>query len=207
MISANLTLDVDAQNISLVLHSARGSILAKGKFKNTPRDKYLEAVLDINNRKHLDISMSLEEVQSHNGRTYIPKFYLGVNSERVAELDGMCQLCIYYKRSIFRCEFLGSLKLASKSGVAQWDVDLKFQTKRLMSKLFGYVSIQEMSIGTNLKLDYRFVNTQEQRVTLDFEAVNRSTRNLAALLGHVRVETTSYPHFNFDAAVKYQVGT
>lgn len=91
--------------------------------------------------------------------------------------------------------------------MSQWDVDLKFQTKRLMSKLFGYVSVQEMSIGTNLKLDYRFVSTQEHRVTLDFEAVNRSTRNLAALLGHVRVETTSYPHFNFDAAVKYQVGT
>lgn len=103
LISANLTLDVHYQNISLVLHSARGSILAKGKFKNTPRDKYLEAVLDINNRKHLDLSMSLEEVQSHNGRTYIPKFYLGVNSERVAELDGMHLPC---RDPIFLCVIL-----------------------------------------------------------------------------------------------------
>lgn len=95
--------------------------------------------------------------------------------------------------------------MASKSGVSQWDVDLKFQTKRVSSKLFGYMSMQDKSLGANLKLDYRFAHSQEHRVILDFEAVNRSTRTLIAILGHLRLETTAYTHFNFDAALKYQV--
>lgn len=100
---------------------------------------------------------------------------------------------------------LGSLKWVTKKGISQCDVDLKFQTKRLTSKLFGYISKSDASIGTNLKLDYKFVNTREHRAILDFSLANRSTRTMVAILGNIRIETTAYSHFNFDAALKFQV--
>lgn len=86
-------------------------------------------------------------------------------------------------------------------------MDLKFQTKRLTSKVFGYISKTDASVATNLKLDYKFANTKEQRVVFDFSLANRSSPNIAAILGDCSLLSTAYPHFNFDALLKLQVGS
>ncbi|KAK4871887.1 hypothetical protein RN001_016011 [Aquatica leii] len=185
LLSANFTFDVLNNDINLIINSPGKVLIAHGKYKNTEEDKYIQMTLNVNDKKHFDASLSLKQFESRNGYTYIPKAYLGVNGERVAEIQG-------------------ELKWVSKKGVSQGDVDLKFQTKRLISKLFGYISKTDASVGTNLKLDYKFVNTKEQRAILDVSLANRSTRTLMALLGDIRVETTAYPHFNFEGALKFQ---
>lgn len=84
-------------------------------------------------------------------------------------------------------------------------MDLKFQTKRLSSKLFGYISKTDASIATNLQLDYKFVGAKEERVVLNFSFANRSTRNLMAVIGNASLASTAHPHVNFDAMCKLQV--
>lgn len=84
-------------------------------------------------------------------------------------------------------------------------MDLKFQTKRLTSKLFGYISKSEASIAANLKLDYKFSLTKEQRVLLEFSLANRSPKNLIDIRGTCSLFSTSYPNFNFDAKFIFQV--
>lgn len=88
ILGANLTLERDSQNLTLLLQSTAGTILARGKYKNSEMDKHLQLTLDINNKQHLDASCSLQVQEIKNGFTYYPKFYLGVNGERVAELQG-----------------------------------------------------------------------------------------------------------------------
>ena len=99
----------------------------------------------------------------------------------------------------------GTLKLVSKRGTSQYDVDLKFQTKRLSSKLFGYISKTEASVAANLKLDYKFAKTKEQRVMFAFSLADRSPKNLVDIRGTCSLFSTSYPNFNFDANFKLQV--
>ncbi|KAF5300365.1 hypothetical protein FQR65_LT00986 [Abscondita terminalis] len=184
-LSANFTFDIKNSDINLVINSPGKVLTAHGEYKNTEEEKYVQMTLNVNNKKHFDASLSLKQFENRNGYTYVPKAYLGVNGERVAEIQG-------------------TLKWISKKGVSQGDVDLKFQTKRLTSKLFGYISKTDASIGTNLKLDYKFVNTKEQRVVVEVLLANRSTRTLMALLGDIKVETSAYPHFNFESALKFQ---
>lgn len=44
--------------------------------------------LDINGTKHLDASIGYTRKRGNYGYTYTPKLYLGINSERIAELSG-----------------------------------------------------------------------------------------------------------------------
>lgn len=91
--------------------------------------------------------------------------------------------------------------------MSQYDVNLEFQTKRLESTLFGYISKTDAMVATNLKLDYKFVNTKKHRVAFDFSLANRSSRNIVAIVGDCSLLSTAYPNFNFDTFLKIQVSS
>lgn len=44
--------------------------------------------LDINNVKHIDLFTELKIEDEKYGRLYLPKLYLNINSNRIAELGG-----------------------------------------------------------------------------------------------------------------------
>lgn len=72
----------------MLLQSSAGTVLARGKYKNTDNEKFIQVALDINNKKHFDASASLVRSQIKNGFSYKPKIYIGVNGERVVKMDG-----------------------------------------------------------------------------------------------------------------------
>lgn len=88
ILGANLTLGVETHNLTVLLQSSAGAVLAQGKYKNVPLEKYLSFSVDIDNKTLWDAGCSLHQTEIRNGYTYFPKFYLGVNGERVAELQG-----------------------------------------------------------------------------------------------------------------------
>lgn len=186
MLSANLTVDKESRNLTLHLDSKAGTVLAKGKYKNSESEKYLQLELLVNGKMTFDALVSLEQQLVKNGVIYLPKMYLDVHSERVADLQG-------------------SLKWISKAGISQCDVSAKFKTKRLTSKLFGYISRTESSIGADLKLDYMFAQTKQQTVSLYAYLANRSRSTLVSVIGNSVIETTAHPNFNFNATFKFQV--
>ncbi|XP_060537065.1 uncharacterized protein LOC132708634 isoform X2 [Cylas formicarius] len=185
LIHANFTIDRQTQNLTMLIQSSAGEMLARGIFKNSDEEKFLQVVLDINNKKHFDASISYERLVRTNGYIYKPKVYLGVNGERVMELQG-------------------SIDYISKKDISQYTVDLKFHTKRLTSKLFGYISKTESSIGADLHLDYRFQHTRQHRVSLKFSLANRSRKNIAIIIGTCDVRSSAYPNVNFNTNVTFQ---
>lgn len=92
-----------------------------------------------------------------------------------------------------------------KKGVEQWEVSLDFETKRLDTHLAGYVTRSDAAFSTKLNLDYRFLNGTQERVHTEFKLSNRSTNTIKSFHGDLRLKSTAYPQFNFDAALKYQV--
>lgn len=88
IMGANLTLGLETHNLTVLLQSTAGAFLATGRYKNVPDEKYLKLAVAVDNRSLWDLSSSLHYSEIKNGRTYFPKFYLGVNGERVAELEG-----------------------------------------------------------------------------------------------------------------------
>ncbi|KAJ8955428.1 hypothetical protein NQ318_003526 [Aromia moschata] len=147
LMSGNLTIDKHTLNMTMLMQSSAGEMVARAQCKNTDDEKFLRLALDINKKKHFDTSVSLFRNRIRNGFAYKPKVYLG--------------------RSV---EFI------NKRGISQYTVDLKFETKRLNSKLFGYISKSDASVEINLYNDYKFQHMQEHRVSFKFGMANRSRK-------------------------------
>lgn len=88
ILGANLTFGVETHNLTVLLQSSAGEILTQGKYKNVPDEKYFKFSVDVDNKSLWNVSSSLHQTEIRNGYNYFPKFYLGVNGERVAELQG-----------------------------------------------------------------------------------------------------------------------
>lgn len=135
LLTANMTLDVQSQNLTLLLRMSNKTTVARGKYKDTPDDKYIILELDIDGKKHFDAQLSLKREQSTNGFTYDPYFYLGVNGERVAELNGTRNIKtnisvlilflfqVHLRQFLKRVSFNGTTMLISRQ--KDWTLDLK----------------------------------------------------------------------------------
>lgn len=82
---------------------------------------------------------------------------------------------------------------------------MKFQTKRVTAKMFGYISKKQVTIATQLRLLYKFPNAPEQGIDLSFSLANRSKRNFMDIQGSASFESSSYPQFDFDSKLKLLV--
>jgi len=183
-LSARLHLDMNSQNLTLLLQSNSSKFQAHGTYKNTENEKYIQASLYIDGKKHFDAELGLILKDVRYGRIYQPKLYLAINSERIAELTG-------------------SLKWIEKKGVSQCDVNLEFHTKKVSMKLFGYVRKTEASVSTNLKLDYKFPKAKTETVKIEAELGNRTMKNLYHIKGNLKLESSAYSQFNFTSSMNF----
>lgn len=69
-------------------NALKQTFLVAGKYKNTENEKYIQFGLNIDGKKHFDAEVGLKIKQIKYGYSYQPKFYLGINNERIAELSG-----------------------------------------------------------------------------------------------------------------------
>lgn len=99
----------------------------------------------------------------------------------------------------------GHIDLISKRGISQYTVDLKFETKRLHSKLFGYISTTDSSLEASLYSDYKFYRTKEQRLSIKFGVANQSPKNMIVLIGFCNLNSTAYPNLNIESNATFQV--
>jgi hypothetical protein len=97
------------------------------------------------------------------------------------------------------------LKWIEKRGVSQCDVNLEFHTKKVWMKLFGYVQKSEMSVSTNLNLDYKFPKTKMETVKIEAELNNRTIKSLYRIEGNLKLESSAYSQFNFTSSLSFFV--
>lgn len=84
--------------------------------------------------------MELKRTEIKYGWIYYPKFILTVNDDKVAGL-------------------VGTMKAVDKKNIIQYDININFETKRLKTKLFGYITQNnEVAISTKMKMEYMVRN-------------------------------------------------
>jgi len=86
--------------------------------------------------------MGLNKSDIKNGWLYQPLFIMSINEERIAGMTG-------------------TVKVTDKKGIQQHELSLLFETKRLQTKLTGYIIYTEPSIAAKLSIDYlvrNFIN-------------------------------------------------
>ncbi|GLH12109.1 Apolipophorins, partial [Gryllus bimaculatus] len=184
-LSARLHLDNNTNNLTLLIQSAKVKYEALGRYKNTEGDKHILFELNINDKKHVDMELSLKTEKITNGFKYLPRLYLEINSTGIAELSG-------------------TLQLIEKKGVSQCDVNLEFKTRKLESQLTGYVKRGEATVQLYLKLNYKFQNATDETVTLDASFTHRHSKSYTRAEGEIKIISSAYPKYNFKSSLHYQ---
>lgn len=181
---ANITADGEGYSVSMGFRNGETSHSAVGIYKNNKDQRRLDMSLNVNDRKYLALEMGYNKTEIKYGMIYSPSLFLSVNNERIA---GMA----------------GQIKMIDKKNVKQWDYTLQFETKRVQAKVIGNVQQTQASITSKLSMDYRFINSKSERLTLGGVFSNRSNRGRTEYHGSFDLRSTAYPHFDFATAMKF----
>ncbi|KAK2581438.1 hypothetical protein KPH14_005113 [Odynerus spinipes] len=185
-LSATVSFDIQNHNVTVLLHSVGNSLVAKGTYKKTENETFIEVGFDINGTKHLDASIGYTRKKFTYGYTYSPKFYLDINSERVVAVSG-------------------AIRNAQKNNLSQCDIELTFQTKKVWSRLVGYIVKRNISLAGDFQLDYQFQKMpKKETVHLEITLANRSSKNVAHKSADLKLHSTAYPQLNTVITAWYQ---
>ncbi|XP_055591953.1 uncharacterized protein LOC129743787 [Uranotaenia lowii] len=181
---ANITSDNEGYSVSMGFQNGDTSHSAVGIYTNNKNQRKLDMSLNVNDRKYLALEMGYNKTEHKHGMIYSPSLFLSVNNERIA---GMA----------------GNIKMTYKKGIKMWDYMLQFETKRLQAKLLGNIQQTQATITSQLSMDYRFINSRSERLTLAGSFSNRSHRGRTEYHGSFELRSTAYPRFDFASTVKF----
>ncbi|KAG7207006.1 hypothetical protein KM043_000897 [Ampulex compressa] len=185
-LSAMVSFDVKTQNVTLLLRSAGNSVIAKGTYKSTENETSIDIGFDINGTKHLDASVGYSTKRFNHGYAYSPTMHLTINNERVAAL-------------------LGTIRNAQKNNVSQCDIDLTFRTKKVWSRLVGYIVRRNVSLAGDFQLEYQLQKMpKKETLHLEISLTNRSSKTLTHKSGDLKLHSSAYPQLNTVITAWYQ---
>lgn len=99
----------------------------------------------------------------------------------------------------------GAIRNAQKNNVSQFDIDLTFQTKRVWSKLVGYIVKRNTSLAGDFQLDYQLQRMpRKETLHLEISLSNRSTKTLTHKAADLKLHSTAYPKLNAEINAWYQ---
>jgi len=102
-------------------------------------------------------------------------------------------------------EITGAIRNAQKNNVSQFDIDLTFQTKRVWSKLVGYIVRRNISLAGDFQLDYQMQHMpRKETLHLEVSLSNRSSKTLTYKAAEMKLHSTAYPQLNAVISAWYQ---
>ncbi|XP_026671389.1 uncharacterized protein LOC108627461 isoform X2 [Ceratina calcarata] len=185
-LSATVSFDAKTHNVTVLLRSAGNSLVAEGTYKSTENETFVDLGFDVNGTKHLDASLGYTIKRFGHGFAFSPQMHLIVNNERIAALSG-------------------TIKTAWKNNISQCDIDLTFRTKKVWSKLVGYIIRRNVSLAGDFQLEYQ-LQKMPKKETLRFEmsTSNRSSKTLTHKTLDLKLRSTAYPQLNTVITAWYQ---
>lgn len=89
--------------------------------------------------------------------------------------------------------------------MSQCDIDLSFATKKIKSRVQGYIMKRDISLTGNVKLDYQLSKSpKKETLQVEIALINRSTKTLAHKEANFKLHSTAYPQLNAVVATWYQ---
>lgn len=99
----------------------------------------------------------------------------------------------------------GAIRNAQKNNISQFDIDLTFQTKRVWSKLIGYIVQRNISLAGDFQLDYQLQRMpKKETLHLEISLSNRSSKTLTHKTAELKLQSTAYPQLNTVISAWYQ---
>lgn len=182
--SATLKTDPENYNITMGFTNGENTHTALGFIKDAPNEKLIDLSININGKKHFSMELSsMRKILSKSKSTMNPKFMLTINDQKVAGMVGI-------------------IKTMDKNNVTQHDIELKFETKKMLSTAVGHIIITETSLTTKMQYTYKFSGKKEETIDIDTELANRSqkVRERTEYTGLFKFISSAYSHYNFASS-------
>lgn len=185
----NATLLTDPENYNLTMSFTNGDNkqIAIGFMRNSPEEKLADFSIHVNDKKYFSLEIRTLKRFITKTRSLINlKFLLTINDQKVAGI-------------------MGTVKILDKNNVTQHDIDLKFETKKMLSTAFGQVIKTENSLTTKMQYSYKFSGKKEETIEIDTELANRSQRlrERTEYNGLVRFNSSAYENYNFATKLSF----
>jgi hypothetical protein len=149
-----------------------------GFLKNSPELKSLDFMVIQNEKTNLKMEMSLKkEFISKSHRIARTQFLLTIQDQNVAGMKG-------------------EIRIMDKNDIRQYNYDLNFETKKLLSRVNGTLALTDTSTRLKATLLYKFSGQKQETVDILLELANRSQR-LENYIAALTFESSSYPNYNF----------
>jgi hypothetical protein len=185
--NATLLTDPENYNMTMSFTNGKNKQRAIGFIRNSPSEKLGDFSIHVNDKKYFSLEISMVKRFITKTRSLMnPKFLLTINDQKVA---GM----------------IGTVKILEKNNVTQYDIDLKFETKKMLSTAFGQIIRTENSLTTKMQYSYKFSGKKEETIEIDTELANRSQkfRERTEYHGLVRFNSSAYENYNFDTKLSF----
>uniref|UniRef100_A0A182M2K1 Vitellogenin domain-containing protein n=1 Tax=Anopheles culicifacies TaxID=139723 RepID=A0A182M2K1_9DIPT len=175
---ANITHDAQRKTASMSFVNGNISHKAVGIYINNPNQLRMEMSLNVNDRKYLALEMGYNKTDTRNGRMYYPLFYLSVNNERIAGMNGQ-------------------VRQTAKNNVTQWDYTIIFETKRVRAKTIGYVSISyDATYMIHNSMEYQFSSSNKVEHVVVNALAEAIKKDLMMYRGNFDLRSSAYPKFD-----------
>lgn len=110
-----------------------------------------------------------------------------------------------YQQVMIKLNVEGTVRSAWKNNVSQWDIDLTFQTRKLWSKLVGYVVKRNANMAGDVQLNYQMQQMpRKETLRLEVSLANRSSKTLTHKAAELKLHSTAYPQLNTVITAWYQ---
>lgn len=178
---ATLRTDIENYNITMGFKNGDKTQTALGYIKNSENEKSADFSLNINGKKHFSLELSsTRKIISKSKSSMNPKFMLIINDQKVAGMVGL-------------------IKSVEKNNVTQHDIELKFETKKMQSSVFGHCIKTDTSLTTQMQYTYKLSGKKEEMIEIETELANRSQRlrERTEYTGLFKFVSSAYGHYNF----------
>ncbi|XP_053663269.1 uncharacterized protein LOC128712401 [Anopheles marshallii] len=175
---ANVTHEAHRKTASMSFVNGNISHKAVGIYINNPKQHRMEMSLNVNDRKYLALEMGYNRTEFRNGRMYYPLFYLSINNERIAGMNGQ-------------------VRQTAKNNVSQWDYTIMFETKRVRAKTIGYVAISyDATYMIHNSMEYQFSSSNKVEHVVVNALAEAIKKDLMMYRGNFDLRSSAYPKFD-----------
>lgn len=185
--SAFLKSDHQSYNLSMGFINGEQTQTALGFIKLSPEEKSANFSLMVNKQEHFRTELSLKTKRlSKSKMKYSPLFLLIINKQKIAGMNG-------------------HILQISKHNVTQNDIDLRFETKKMLATASGQIIKTQTSFTTKMLYVYQFSNKKEETIEIDTELANRSQKSRARTEynGKLKFVSSAYNHYNFASDLTF----
>uniref|UniRef100_W8B060 Vitellogenin n=1 Tax=Ceratitis capitata TaxID=7213 RepID=W8B060_CERCA len=184
-ILVNVSTEPEKFNSSIIFTHGVNKASAVCQYIGKTSHRQFGILVNANGMRTLDLNVELRRQQERNVLIYKPKMLLAVNGVNITGS-------------------VGSIRINEKNGIAQSDLDISFETRKLQMLIRGIVVQTEVTKSANFTINYRFQANKIESINIEGRLSSSGDKSKIEYAGKMKLRTSAHPKLNFASNVTWR---